>query len=421
MHPQTDKVDKKATMESTAMSENKPTPSFWTRVGRAFVPLVLIIAGGVAWSYFKATAPVMQRKAPQRKVAVVEIRTARLGNARTVVSAMGTVSAAREVILKAQVAGVVRSVGSAYIPGGRIAEGAQLLALDPADYRVAVKKAQSALVDARAALAIEQGNQTIAREELRLLTEMSADTVARTDLALRKPQLQQAQAEVASAEADLDQAMLDLNRTVVRAPFNAMIVTRNVNVGAYVGAQENLATLVGTDEFWVAAVVSLEQLALIDRDYPGGCPVTIRSQAGGGQWNGHVVQVAGKLNDTSRMATVIISVKNPLGTADHPSAGHLMIGDYVVADITGRELTGVVELPRAALQDDTTVWIYQDNRLDIRSVSLAWKNADTVYLKSGVAAGEQVVMSSLATPVQGMALKTVDPAAQPPAATATGT
>lgn len=399
------------------MTDHKPKSTFWIKVGRAFIPLVLIIAGGAAWSYFKATAPVMQRSTPQRKVAVVDVRTASLGDARSVVAAMGTVVPAREVTLKAQVGGVVQSVGSAYLPGGRIAKGAELLSLDPADYQVAVKKAQSALDDAKAALAIEQGNQNIAREELRLLTEMSADTVARTDLALRKPQLQQARADVAAAEADLDQAMLNLNRTVVRAPFNAMIVERNVNVGTYVGAQEGLATLVGTDEFWVEAVVSLEQLALIDLDYPGGCPVTIRSQAGGGRWTGHVVQVAGKLNDTSRMATVIIAVKNPLGTADHPSASHLMIDDYVYADITGRELTGVVELPRAALQDDNTVWVNQDNRLDIRSVTLAWKSDDAVYLKSGVAAGEQVVMSSLATPVQGMPLKT---AAQAPAAAPAG-
>ena len=132
------------------------------------------------------------------------------------------------------------------------------------------------------------------------------------------------------------------------------------------------------------------------------------TKAGAGRWTGRVVQMAGKLNDTSRMATVIISINNPLGTADHPASARLMIDDYVYADITGRELTGVIELPRAALQDDDTVWVNQDNRLDIRNVTLAWKSDTAVFLTSGVAAGEQVVMSGLATPVQGMPLKTVD-------------
>ena len=390
------------------------------KIGKILIPLVLIAAGGVAWSYFKATAPAMERAAPQRQISVVDVQTAEQGNARTVISVMGTVAAARQVTLKAQVAGTVWSVSPRFVPGGLIARGEELLALDPSDYEVKVKKAESALESARAALAIEQGNQNIAREELRLLSELSAQAVAQTDLALRKPQLQQARADVAAAEADLRQARLDLDRTVVRAPFNAMIVERNVNVGTYAGSQESLATIVGTDEFWVEAVVSLEQLAFIDLDYPGGCPVVIRSQAGAGRWQGRVTQIAGKLNETSRMATVIVAVKNPLGTADKPSAARLMIDDYVYADITGRELSGVIELPRAALQDGDTVWVNAGNTLDIRNVTLAWKSADKIYLQDGVAPGEQVVMSGLSTPVQGMPLKTVDNEPDGAADTATG-
>jgi len=280
---------------------------------------------------------------------------------------------------------------------------------------VAVQKAQSALATAKAALAIEQGSQTIAREELALMSVLSSEGVSQTDLALRKPQLEQARADVTSAEADLRQAMLDLNRTVVRAPFNAMVVERNVNVGTYAGVQDSLATLVGTDEFWIEAVVSLDQLALIDLHYPGGCPVTIRSQVGTGTWTGYVVQVAGKLSESSRMATVIVSVKNPLGTIERPSAVHLMIDDYVNVEIAGRELTNVIELPRAVMQDGKRVWVYDDGTLDIRKVTLVWKSTDAVYLDTGVRAGEKVVTSALATPVQGMALKIAD--AQPAAAT----
>jgi hypothetical protein len=118
-----------------------------------------------------------------------------------------------------------------------------------------------------------------------------------------------------------------------------------------------------------------------------------------------VIQIAGKLNSTSHMATVIIAVKDPLGAGANLAAGRLMIDDYVNVDITGRQLEGVIELPRSVLQDGNTVWVNTDNTLDIRPVSLAWKSVDKVYLKSGVQPGEAVVMSALSTPVQGMALK----------------
>lgn len=380
--------------------------TFFGKILRALLPLLLILGGGAAWSYFKTTAPVMEKARPQRAVTTVETMAAGLSDVRVRIRAMGTVTGARSVTLKAQVAGEVLSVSDHFMPGSLVKKGETLVNLDPADYDVSVRKAQSALAEARAALAIEEGSQTIAREELRLLTQISTDRVDQTDLALRKPQLAQAQAGIASARADLDQARLNLKRTVITAPFNAMILERSVNEGAYVGAQTELVTLVGTDTFWVEAMVPLDQLAFMDMNRPGGSPARITSQTGPGTWEGRVIQVTGQVNDTGRMATVILAVQNPLGTRDHPAATPLMLSDYVRVAITGKTLEGVVALPRSALQDNNTLWINRDNRLDIRKVSPAWKDEDQVYLASGVAPGEEIITTGLAVPVQGMPLKT---------------
>lgn len=390
------------------MSSNTRELTLFGKVLRILLPLLLLAGGGAAWSYFKATAPAMKKAKPKRQVAMVETLAATRTDARAMIHAMGTVTPARQVTLKAQVSGVVQWVSDRFVPGTLVAEGEELIRLDPADYEVKVKKAQSALDDARAALALEQGSQTIAKEELRLLSEMSAQKVDQTDLALRKPQLAQAQANVTSAEADLIQARLDLARTRITAPFNAMIVERSVNLGAYAGAQESLVTLVGTDVFWVEAMVPLDQLSYIDTDHTGGSPAKISSQSGTGTWNGRVIQVSGKLSTESRMATVIVAVDNPLGTLNHLSEPPLMIDDYVQVTLTGRVLAGVVALPRSVLQDNDTVWVNHNGTLDIRQVTLAWKGKVLVYVSAGVTPGEQVVVSGLAVPVQGMSLVTAD-------------
>ena len=387
------------------MSEHEMERTFLGKTIRVLIPLMLILGGGAALSYFKATAPVMEKAEPQRRVTLVETQTAGLEDVRPLVSAMGTVTAAKEVTLKAQVSGTVRSVSDRFMPGSFVDKGETILLLDPADYKVAKKKARSALANAEAALAVEQGNQNIAKEELRVLGEISAQEVTQTDLALRKPQLDQAMADVTGAEADLAQAELNLARTRITAPFDAVIVERSVNVGAYVGAQESLVTLVGTNEFWIEAAIPVDQLPYIDMDYPGGCPVQIRSQSGTGTWEGRVIQMSGKLSESSRMAQVIAAVKNPLGTRDHPSAVPLMIDDYVHVEITGRILSDVVTLPRAALKDDDTVWVDTDDTLDIRRVTLAWKDEKNIYVQTGIDRNEQVIISDLSTPVQGMALE----------------
>ena len=264
------------------MSNTENRKGFLGKIAKALVPLMLIVAGGAAFAYFKATAPTIERAAPERQATVVRVQPARTGNVRTAVTAMGTVVPAREVTLKARVSGEITSVVPEFIPGGHIGKGEELLHLDPSDHKLAVRKAESALEKARADLAIEEGNQTIAREELRILSELAAEDVAETALALRKPQLQQARAAVASAEADLRQARLNLERTVIQAPFNAMVIERHVNVGTYAGTQDSLATIVGTDAFWIEAVVPVDQLSRIDLNYPGGCPAMIRSQVGDG-------------------------------------------------------------------------------------------------------------------------------------------
>ena len=396
------------------MSEQHHKTPWGVKAIKILFPLLLLAAGGVAWSYFQATAPVLTRSAPKPQTTIIEAITAASGNTRPFIEAMGTVVASREVILKAQVSGMVESVSDRFVPGRIIEKGAKILSLDAADYEVELKKARSALANAKAALAIEQGAQNIAREELNLLSELTPGKTSKTDLALRKPQLEQAQADVISAEADLRQAKLNLSRCKVAAPFNAMITERSVNIGSYVGAQESLATIVGTDEFWVEAMVSLDKVSLIDLGYPGGCPVKVVSQGSGEAWDGRVLEIKGALNETSRMAVVLIEIRNPLGSPETPSTARLMIDDYVHVEITARELSNVIEIPRPALQEGSTVWINKNGALDIRPVSVVWKSVDKVYLKDGVAPGEQVVVSDLSTPVNGMPLTTAgDGAAEP--------
>ena len=383
----------------------KRKKSIYPILVKIFLPVALIAIGGVALAYFKATAPTFTRKPPKRQVRLVEVNTVDRTAARTYINAMGTVVPSKEVTLKARVSGSVVKSAEAFVPGGHITKDSVILTLDQSDHIIKIKKAESSLENAKASLAIEQGSQVIAREELRLLSESSPEDIPQTDLILRKPQLKQAMAAVASAEADLRQARLELDRTMIKAPFNALIIDRNVNTGTYVSPGETVATIVGTDEYWVEAVVPLDKVSMIDLNYDGGCPVTITSQSGSGSWEGRVVRVAGKLNETSRMATVIVGVSDPLGYNSNKGGPRLMIDDYVNVEITGRVMSDIIEIPRTALRDGDTVWVCSNDSLDIRPVTVAWKSKDKVYIEKGISTGENLVISDLSAPIQGMALK----------------
>jgi len=384
-------------------TERKTGPS---RILLWLLPLLLIVAGGTLYAYFKNTSPKIQRKPPQVQATRVDVMTIEAGGHPAVVEVMGTVIPSKEITLRSRVSGSVASMSPRFAPGGRVTAGTTLLTIDPADYKVALQKAAASLEKTRADLAIETGNQTIAREEFRLLTRSSAGTVEQSDLALRKPQLRQARASVSSAEADLRQAQLNLDRTTIQAPFNALILSRSVNLGARVSIQDSLATLVGTDEYWIEAAVPLDRLGVMALDEKNGSPAEIRSLAGNGTWQGRVLRITGALSEKGRLATLIVAVADPLGQASSGSTVPLMLSDYVSLRITGKPFTDVIPLPRTALRDGNTVWVYDQDKLVIRPVEIAWKEKGRVLVRSGLNVEDKVIVSDLAAPVDGMALRT---------------
>lgn len=313
---------------------------------------------------------------------------------------------------------------------------------------------ESALVQAEAALKIEQGQQAVAKREYELLGR-AADGADR-DLVLRRPQLQTAEAACGSAraatrsaeaalaaaragkkaaeaikqsaeaavkaadaahkaaEAALWKAVLDLERTTIRAPFNAIVVAESIDRGAQVSPTTTLARLVGTDEYWVEVFVPVDQLKWIQVPRTPGEPgsrVRVFNEAAWGPKvfrNGTVLRLDGSLEEQGRMARLLATVPDPLGLAE--ASGRppvLLLGSYVRVEIDGAELDGVVPIPRALMRDGDHVWVMDgESKLDIRPVTVAFRSRDRVLVSGGLKAGERVVTSDLPAPVQGMALRT---------------
>jgi RND family efflux transporter MFP subunit len=368
--------------------------------------LAIIGIGCTAAWYFVTHKPSVSRQKTRPKATPVEIVTVSPTKITASIEAMGTVVPSREVILRAEVSGQVVKIADQFTPGGRLIKGQTAVGIDPRDYQIQISKAKSALARARADLQLEQGKQDVARQELAMFQKGEELKINETELALRHPQLKQAQADVQSAEADLRQAKLDLERTSVTVPFNALVTARNVNLGSQVSGQDNLATLAGTDNYWVRASIQINRLQFLDLSSPKGHPVRIFSQSGSGEWTGRTLRLTGEVDEKTRMATLLISVPDPLNQQDGEQT--LMINDYVRVRIQGKTMDHIFSLPREALREGHTVWVMENNSLDIRSVDVAWQDQTHVYIRQGLGSKDKVVRSSLATPVQGMRLRAAE-------------
>jgi RND family efflux transporter MFP subunit len=383
------------------------------RAGRgktALVSVLILLAGVALMVLIFKTEPTATRGDVARETAMlVEVRTAERGRFSPVIEVMGQVVPAREVTLQPRVSGRVIELAEAFEPGGRVAEGAALLRIDPADYQAALRQRRSELAQARADLELEQGRQAVAEQDFELLGEALDE--GNRHLVLRQPQLKQARAQVDFAEAALRRAELDLQRTRISAPFDAQILSRDVATGSQVSSGDSLARLVATDRYWVAASVPLSQLRWLrfaERDGEQGAPVSLRHEAAWGpsrSRQGRLQRLVGELDANARLARVLVSVEDPLALRADAGTPSLMLGAFVRTAIEGRALDDVVRLDRNLLRREDTVWVMEDGALDIRDVTVLLRDGDYAYISEGLEQGDQVVATDLATVVDGAALR----------------
>jgi RND family efflux transporter MFP subunit len=383
----------------------------------------LAVAVGI-FMYFLKTKPTAAQVEPVERSAMVEVQTLQPVDRRVTISAKGTVIPTRTVVVQSEVGGRVLKHNKRLVPGGRFKKGEVILRIDPRDYQLALEREKAMITAAEFQLKLEQGNKAVAEYEWGIMKEEERPTGAARELALRTPHIKNMNAALAAAKSGIERARLNVTRTVIRAPFNAMVRDESVEVGQLVSPQNLLATLVGTDAFWVQISVPVDRLDWIE--VPGlgaeqGSMVKIFHEAGSGQrteHQGRVVRLLGDLDPRGRMAQLVVSVADPLGLKNKDGEKvrkPLLLGSYVSVEIPGRELAGVFEIPRGALRDDDRVWLMDGkSRLQIRSVNVLWRGDRTVYVDKSLASGEILVLGKIPAPMDGMLLKPVSGAAEAP-------
>ncbi|MHC4914297.1 MAG: efflux RND transporter periplasmic adaptor subunit [Planctomycetota bacterium] len=421
-------------------------------VAGAFVLVFLAACAGIS-VYWLLTKPRSKRRKPEPRAALVEVLDVRARPFPVKLLALGEVGPAREVSLAPRVSGEIAALSPRLVPGGRFAAGEVFASVDPADYQLALEQAaaeverrtaelerlesqaaqrRADVVRADSELKLEMGRQDVARREYKLLGEVIGEEDR--DFVLRKPQLAAAEAGCAAARAAEASAKascraarsslsaartaqkrtaLDLARTGVKAPFNAIVLEKSVELGAQVSAGKSITTLAGTDEYWVEVSVPTADLKWISfPSGPGGKGSVVRvfDRAAWGEGafrTGRVLRMAAQLEPSGRLARIIVSVKDPLSLRpENASKPRLTLGAYVRAEIEGRVIPEALPIPAAALREGRHVWIMNaESKLEIRDVGTCWRGRELVCVEKGLRAGERVVTSELGTPVAGMSLR----------------
>lgn len=378
---------------------------------KTVLPLAILAAGAlVAWRMIE-TAPVAERVERPRLARLVEAVPAIPTARGPLIEVWGDVAAPRTLTLRPEIGGRVTALSPALVTGGEVAAGERLVSIDDRTARHALAEAEAQIIGIDARIAVERGQAARAALDLARRPGGERLTEEQRALVLREPQMQELMAERAAAEAARERAALDLARTAIAAPFDALVVSAGLAPGTYLTPGAEIATLVPVDRFEIHLAVPVAALRWID---PSEGATVRLTQPGvwpeGAFREGRILRVAPGLNPAARMAEVIAEVEDPLARAPgNAGKPRLLIGSFLRASIEGHEIPGAIALDRAALRDGDTVWVMTpENRLAIRPVEVAYRGSAEVLIADGLAPGERVVTSPLASVADGMALRLPD-------------
>jgi RND family efflux transporter MFP subunit len=378
---------------------------------KAVLPVViLVLAGGIAYSIV-TTAPQPERHPKPRQPRLVETVDIDLTKQILTIEAWGQVQPVHQIILRSQVNGKIIAVNPELVPGGRFSKGETILRLDPMDYVLAVRQRQADLAKARVALVLEEGNQTVAKQEFDLLGETINEQ--EKALVLRLPQLSAMKADVDAATAALQSAKLALSRTVIKAPFDVTVIRHHVDLGTYVTTTSDLVTLAGTKEYWVEIAVPIAHLRWITiprtPDEPGSTVKLSQENVWGKERfrTGRVVRLLTDLEPEGRMARLLVAIQDPLNLQEqNTQLPRVLLGSYLRAEIQGQELDRLAKVDRRWVHDKDTVWLMNKNNvLEIRPVTIAYRGQHEVFISEGLEPGDRLVVTDVSAPTEGMPLR----------------
>ena len=376
---------------------------------RIFLPLAIIVGAIVLSSAMFALKPEPAKlESPETAVAVETIALKKTA-AQLLISSQGTVLPRTRSALISEVSGAVLTVSQQYVVGGVFNTGDVLMQLDPTDYQVALQRVQAKLISMNAQLSFERARSAQAEKEWAMTGRPATEAPL---LALRKPYLAEAQANVLQAEAEVKQAQQKLDKTTIRAPYAGMVSAKTADIGQFVTLGSKLGEIFAIDYAEVRLPLTQRDLSMMDaqafannKPRPG---VTLSASVGNTelQWDALLVRSEGVVDQRNRSQYLIAQIVDPYNIKQRSEKPALLMGSFVRATIAGKKLENVFAVPRHALLEGGNIAaVDSDNKLRLKKVETIFSDEQFYYIANGLEEGMEIIVSAVGIAIDGMRVK----------------
>jgi RND family efflux transporter MFP subunit len=383
-----------------------------TRFAKVALPVVLLLGASLIAAFLIQSRPEARQRAAAPPALLVDVINARRQAVTFEVTTQGTVTPRTETVFISEVAGQIIEVAPSFVAGGQFEKGDVLVRIDPRIYESQVKRAGANVAKARTQVATENALAGYALKDWERLREFDDDAKPASDLLLRKPQLAAALAELESALAEFEKAEGDLERTVVRAPYDGIIREKLADVGQYVNSAAPVAAAFATDYAEVRLPLTQQDLRYVDVPEWGqkdshNPAVELSAEIGGEihRWDAVLVRTEAVFDPETRVIHAVAQVSDPYNIHTRRPEP-LRIGTFVAARISGRGAGDLFVLPRHALYRGNTVWLVDDERRIFASpVNVVRSDETSVFISDGLEDDAKVCITPIDQPLPGMPVR----------------
>ncbi|MEH6730752.1 MAG: efflux RND transporter periplasmic adaptor subunit [Pseudoalteromonas distincta] len=361
-------------------------------------PFVALIVGVVGFMGINAIAKDPEKKEVIDTRPTVQVEPVIANDHQVIINSYGEVKPLENTLLSAQVSGEVLSWHPNFVAGGIVARGETLFTIEKDNYEAAVLVAEAELARAQAGLIEEQAQAQVAEDEAKRFPSK-----ARTDLFLRKPQVLSAQASVKSAQAALKRAQRDLDNCDVTAPYDALVISRNIGVGQFVTMGSQVAELNNIETAEVIIPIAGFDSVFLPERIKGITATIIQKGLNSFTREGVIDRDLGIVDNATRMSSLVVRIEDPYGLKNIQPA--IKFGSYVQVNFAGAMLNNIYRLPQE-LVNNKTVWIVnEEQQLEPRKVTVIREEGEYFYISDGLKTDDKLVITLPEYPQKGMAVK----------------
>ena len=369
---------------------------------KKFSPIIILTVSVIVFMLMIKLKPEAEFQKPKIIPQVVETLIAYPSEVRAKISSQGTIKPEHEISVTSEVSGKVIWVSENFLDGAGFNIRDTLMKIEKRDYELALISTESSLFQARLALEREEAEANLASIEWKRVGKGDASS-----LTLREPQLAQARAVLAAAEAAYEQSKRNLERTVIIAPFNGRVRRKLVDLGTNLIPGFRIADIYNTATFEVRLPITdkdipflgipLDGTMLESKDRPS---VLLFTNYGGEnfQANGFILRSESEIDPKTRMISVIATI--PISDINKS----LKVGMFVNAEIEGLSYSGVTVVPRNSVKDDM-IWVVKDQKLRRKSVEVIRLENDFAFIADGLNKNDRVLITRLSSYVDGMPVR----------------